>query len=619
MAWVRRAGVIATMAAGLAVMAPLAPRPARACGGTFCDSGPMSMPVEQTGETILFVIDEGFVEAHIQIQYDPQTNAEKFAWVVPVTALPEFSVGSQQLFANLLATTVPSYGFSGWSEPCGGTFGDDGWDGCDGTGGGGDDGGIKLDVGGPPPPPDEPEVVLATTVGAFEVFVLDGGTVQGVMQWLGDNGFAQDPAAEPILAEYLAEGHLFVAFRLQQDADVAEIHPIALRYAGTEPCVPIRLTRIAAQEDMDIRALFLADSRVSSSNWRHVTLNPLKIDWLGLGVNYRDLVTLAVDEPGANGHAFVTEYAGSSEIVSREGLLGPLWSSPAFGMAPTSVEAAVLLLDQGFYDFDEMGDCVAQHPLIDGLVATYLPVPPGTDLALRCTDPIAYGNAADPLAWDPAAFEAALEERIIVPGQHANALLDGFGYLTRLYTTLSPIEMTEDPMFHPTPDLPEQATLTWQGQRNTFCDGSASFELPDGRLVAMLEPLSWPDIAPGQMPWVETIEYLPAVGAPVVEVDNRDAIAALLEAWNMQYGPPQSPFLGSCHGETTGGPGDGGATVGGPPTGTDTESSGPGANDDLGKGCGCRGGPNGPGGAGGLGLGLLLLGARVRSRHREQG
>ena len=43
-------------------------------------------------------------------------------------------------------------------------------------------------------------------MGAFEVFVLDGGTVDGVMQWLGDNGFQQDPAAEPILGEYLAEG-----------------------------------------------------------------------------------------------------------------------------------------------------------------------------------------------------------------------------------------------------------------------------------------------------------------------------------------------------------------------------------------------------------------------------
>lgn len=51
------------------------------------------------------------------------------------------------------------------------------------------------------------------------------------------------------------------------------------------------------------------------------------------------------------------------------------------------------------------------------------------------------------------------------------------------------------------------------------------------------------------MPWVEIIEYLPADGAPVVEVDDREVIQALLDAWNVEHGPPRSPALGSCHGE----------------------------------------------------------------------
>src|SRR3954471_14529787 len=34
---------------------------ASACGGTFCDSGPNSMPVDQTGENVIFVMDDGFV------------------------------------------------------------------------------------------------------------------------------------------------------------------------------------------------------------------------------------------------------------------------------------------------------------------------------------------------------------------------------------------------------------------------------------------------------------------------------------------------------------------------------------------------------------------------------
>src|SRR6185295_1671829 len=53
-----------------------ATREARACGGTFCDSGPTAMPVDQTGENVLFVLDGTNVEAHVQIQY--QGAASRF-------------------------------------------------------------------------------------------------------------------------------------------------------------------------------------------------------------------------------------------------------------------------------------------------------------------------------------------------------------------------------------------------------------------------------------------------------------------------------------------------------------------------------------------------------------
>jgi hypothetical protein len=614
----KRAGVVTMAAVGLGLGAMAIPHPAEACGGTFCDGGPAPMPVEQTGETILFVLDGAEVEVHIQIQYDPTTEAQQFAWVVPVTALPEFSVGSQRLFANLLDATVPSYGLGNWNEPCGGTFDEGGWDGCDGTGAAGSEGGGPLfDLGSDTGGPDDPEVVLATTVGAFEVFVLDGGTVQGVMQWLGDNGFQQDPAAEPILAEYLMEGHLFVAFRLTTDSVSADIHPIVLRMPTTEPCVPIRLTRIAAQEDMEIRALFLADGRVSSSNYRHVTLNPLKLDWMGLGINYREVVTMAVDEPGADGHAFVSEYAGTSELVPHDGLLGPLWDSLPFMTAADPEAATLLLLEQELYVYDfDTGECVPNHPLMDGLVARYLTTPPETPPSIMCDEPATFAAAVDPLAWDGPAFAADLEARVIEPGVRANALLDTWPYLTRLYTTISPGEMTSDPMFHPTPDLPDDTSLTEVGTRNSFCDGGTSFSLPDGRLVALLDALDWPDIAPEEMPWAETIEYLPAAGAPVIEVDNRDLIQMLLDAWNMQYGPPQSPAMGSCHGESTGGLTTGDTNGPGPgsgfTSGSDTDSGGTAGAVQPG-GCDCRGAGPGAGSPA-----LLLLAALGLRRRRPR-
>ena len=96
------------------------PSPARACGGTFCDSGPNQMPVDQTGENILFILEPGQVEVHIQIQYDPNTNANKFAWMIPLPEVPEFDVGTELLFSELLRATVPTYGLQTSFDFCGG-------------------------------------------------------------------------------------------------------------------------------------------------------------------------------------------------------------------------------------------------------------------------------------------------------------------------------------------------------------------------------------------------------------------------------------------------------------------------------------------------------------------
>ena len=143
-------------------------------------------------ETVLFVLEDGQLQTHIQIQYDPETEAERFAWVIPVMAVPEFSVGSQPLFDALLTASAPAYGFNTRNESCAPVNPDP----CDDD----DDWGERLDVGGGPSG-GEPEVVEHAQVGAFEAVVLDGGTAQGVFDWLEAEGFAQDEAAIPILQD----------------------------------------------------------------------------------------------------------------------------------------------------------------------------------------------------------------------------------------------------------------------------------------------------------------------------------------------------------------------------------------------------------------------------------
>lgn len=136
------------------------------------------MPVDQTGENILFVIDQGQVEVHIQIQYDPDTNPQQFAWMIPLPEVPDFAVGSE-----LLNATVPTYGISDIFEFCGGGTG---------TGEGGTDSGFPASTSA------ASTSMKIQTVGAFEVVVLGGMNAGEIMQWLGDNGYQQDPDADSV-------------------------------------------------------------------------------------------------------------------------------------------------------------------------------------------------------------------------------------------------------------------------------------------------------------------------------------------------------------------------------------------------------------------------------------
>ena len=500
-----------------------APQPASACGGTFCDGvvATQSMPVDQTGENILFVLGDGFVEAHIQIQYtgDP----EKFAWIVPVLVEPDVEIGSDPLFSALLTSTVPTFDAVTQSDGCGGgpALGCGGDLSADGAGGG--------DTGGEPP--GTPEVVKSGVAGAFEYSVLDGGTVQGVVDWLEANDYAQDDDAPPILQEYLDADFMFVAFKLTAGAGIDEIHPVVLRYEGTEPCVPIRLTRIAARDDMGIRTFFLSDTRVAPTNYREVQINPLRVDWINLGSNYEQVVSEAVDSAGADGHAFVTEFAGSNEIIEREFVLDPRWDATRFETALPGNALEELKL-QGLISCDEFTrTCGLATPVLKALLDEYLPTPVGVSDDDFWSDPSDYVTGIDLDAWRPMSFMAELEERVIGPAENAVDLLEEHAYLTRLFTTMSPHEMTVDPMFHRAPDLPDvsnrfSATI-WR-----VCDGVDYVELDDGRRIALTED----GAQPAQGDAALRVAEIGPSGAPVVIADNREDIDEELREWNAERG-----------------------------------------------------------------------------------
>ena len=500
---------------------------AQACGGTFCDTGPQVMPVDQTGENILFVREGDRVEAHIQIQYDG--DPERFAWVIPVTALPEVRVSSQALFDNLLSATVPAFAQQS-SFDCQGNDRRGGW-GCQdaalagsladesfGTAGGDD--GAQNDGGGP-------EIVARGVAGAFQYDILQGGTVDELVNWLNDNNYQQDEDAPDILAQYLAEDYLFVAVKLQSGAGIDEIQPLVLDYQGDAPCIPLRLTAIAAADDMPVRAFFMGDARTVPTNYQLVEPNWARMDWDNLGSDYNELISLAIDEAD-DGHGWVTEYAGTSSLVSAAGLLGPTWSALAF-LDIAAIDVVDRLTSQGLMFCDQSEGCTYEHPLVEPLLNEYLPVPDGVsdDAFYACLE--CHEALIDTAAWDAQAFSDAFDERIVKPGERAIEILDSHGYLTRLFTTLSPHEMTVDPTFHVNSDLDDVGTQK-TGVEHFECELPNWWETPNGYVVHTDSDGNYPTLS--DAPAAHTLYRAPASGALMVEQDNTEAIQDVVDAWN---------------------------------------------------------------------------------------
>lgn len=514
---------IALTAVSLALGAALTPTDAEACGGTFCDAGPSVMPVDQSGENILFVIEDGTVEAHVQIQY--QGDPDAFAWVVPVMAVPEIEPGSDALFQSLLTATVPTFQTTAVFEDCGPERGGGGcgtrFDEASFADGGADTAGGLFD-----PSEDDPQVVARGVAGAFEYSVLEGGTIDGVVGWLDDNGYAQDDDAPAELQGYLDKGFLFVAFKLRGGTGVDEIHPVVIRYEGDEPCVPIRLTRIAATDDMGVRAFFLGESRVAPTNYRSVDINLAAIDWQNLGANYESVVTQAVDEQGSDGHGFVTEYAGSSTVVTSSGLLDPRWDAQRY-LEATPVEAVAELEVQGLLSCAGES-CSAAHPLIAGVLERFLPPPTGVSSEAYYGCVSCYETASFD-SWDPGAFADELEARIIGPAEHAVEILNEHGYLTRLYTTLSPHEMTLDPIFHENADLEPLSNLH-EATMVFACEGSDYVEFDDGTRLAVSGS---PDPA---QPAALRVQEVPLAGPAMTVADLSEQIEETRNDWNAEQG-----------------------------------------------------------------------------------
>ncbi len=504
---------LATSATALALL--LAPtQRAEACG-CFAPPDP-SVPIVQAGEQIVFSHDDGMITAHIQIQY--QGEANEFGWILPLPSVPDMTLGTDELFTQLVATTQPKYRLNRIFE-----------DSClalPQSAGSTNESFNNRDDGAS----DPSIVVKQDSIGPFDYAVLKADDRTEMFEWLTENSYFIPTGTEDVVGPYIHEGAYFLALKLRKGNDTGDIQPVVLRYASDLPMIPIILTQVAANPDMGIRVWVLGEHRAIPRNYRHTVLNEEYIDWFNAGQNYNDIVIAATNE-APDGQSFVTEYAGS---VDR--MVNLLDGPGRFGVR-SDYES---ITDPGLFLQQMRADNFPWSSGVLSAIKAHIPYPAG--LASQNVSEDDFYNSADYYLTfyredNPALFEnyefdfkhmeltAQLWDRVVKPTLEAGDLFRTNKKMTRMYTTLSPEEMSKDPTFSFNPSLPDvdnehnaDFTVLCDGSGNV--DGSGILRLPDGRRFFINDQAAWSARNRTGVPYSRRIELLREEGAPMVEIDN---------------------------------------------------------------------------------------------------
>jgi hypothetical protein len=197
-----------------------------------------------------------------------------------------------------------------------------------------------------------------------------------------------------------------------------------------------------------------------------------------------------------------------------------------------------LLESQGLVTCSPVSGCVAVEPLLLPIVRKYLPAPPGTAERDFYSCVTCYADRIDHSAWDAAAFASDLEDRVIAPARHASDVLTGAPYLTRLFTRISPGEMTADPEFTVMPRSGADVSTALVATEHAACGGDLSLELA-GRPALALDGGAVPRFARSTPAALLVAEYDPS-GKRTVLFDNGAAVDGKIAAWNRSQGYPHS-------------------------------------------------------------------------------
>jgi hypothetical protein len=516
------------VAALVAVVGVLAAPAAEACG---CFAPPSAAEVVvQAGERILFAVENGKVTAHIQIQYAGE--AKDFGWLLPLPNVPTLQVGTDELFVQLQATTNPTFLLTTRTKNCARP--------------------VSIGCGASFARAASPDVLLEqregtplvreATVGPYAYAVLKADDKTAMFKWLADNRYFVPSGTEDAAGPYLRPGAYFLALKLLPGKSTGDITPVVLEYASELPMIPLILTSVGATPNMGVQVWLLGNARAIPRNYHHVVLNEALFDWQNQVKNYNDLVIRAVAQaPGK--HGFVTEYASTSTVM--RGLLAPpgrFGTEAELAASTDPGQFIARLYEKNFMLQTNTDPNVVPLPVLPGVVKSLvlkmvpMPVPlkeggVSEDDFLRnahnylsadyrAQHPAIFENYT--FTFDPASLAHDLFTQYVKPMRDTEALFGRWPMLTRLYTTLSPADMTSDPVFSFNASLPDVPRLH-EAVLEVDCSTNTSLIITaqgSTRASGPVDESAAADVAAAR------IETLSEEGGPVVVTDNTEAIAA---------------------------------------------------------------------------------------------
>ncbi len=506
---------------------------AEACGGLFCNS---AQPVNQAAERIIFAAnDDGTVTAAIEVQYEGP--AEQFAWVLPVPPGDvEIGVSSTLALDRLDQTTNPSYRLQiQFAEGCDQPL----------AAGGVNAQAPQADDGSVEESPATPDVVVLEegNAGPYDYQIISvnpalDDPADVAIEWLTENGYDIGELGPDVLRPYLESEMNLVAFRLGKTSSTGSIRPIMLTYESEQPFIPIRPTAVAANEDMGVKVWVLGSARAIPQNYLHLEINEALINWFNPNSNYNDVIIAAADEAG--GHGFVTEQAGAAGAFT-DVIYNPndesRWEQLRTGQFASMQDFLTTAVNYfGGYDgfLDVLRDDAV--PLREGATAEQFAACTScyfdTNVAVRNeaypstefdpeTDPLLSMNVSD--------FLAKVDELVISPLANTAALFQENSNVTRMYTTLSPDEMTVDPSFTFNAELEDVSNQHVAIQTMQCIDGGPGWlvDLPQGMTIEG-DGSVWPIDFDSGMPANLRVLQLSNSGGGVSISDNAEEIGGLL-------------------------------------------------------------------------------------------